>query len=135
MLSDWIESTLLAYAPLASLVGVKVYEELAPADIDYPFVVFNAQSPPRVVRGVGLATVMVSAVYTIKAVGRGDSYTALAPVANAIHDGIIQNDTDVVAGGFVFTCSYEQQVMYVEPKGAVQFRNLGGEYAVQAQAS
>lgn len=135
LINQWIEATLIAYSPLAALVQQKVYLDKAPDDIDYPFVIFNAQSPPRVIRGVGLATVMVDSVYTIQAVGRSESYTAIAPIAAAIKSGIERAEHVAVPDGFVLTCSYERQVMYSEPKGQVQARHLGGEYRIYAQAS
>lgn len=135
LINEWIRATLLAYTPLTDLVADRIHLELAPDATDYPFVIFNAQSPPRVIRGVGLAVVMVDAVYQIKAVGRGDSYTQIAPIAAAIKSGIERSEYQAVPDGYVFTCSYERQVMYGEPKGQVQARHLGGEYRVFAQAS
>lgn len=135
MIDQWIESTLLNSSAVTNIVNDRVYLDLAPAEAEYPFVVYQAISPPRTIRGLGVEHWMVDGNWQVKGTCRGDAYLPIAPLAAAIHAALVTNETDVVAGGMVFTCTFERQVMHGEPKGQVQFRHLGGEYRIQAQAS
>lgn len=135
LVGNWISATLLADATLVGLVSTKVFEDLAPNGTPFPYVVFNVQDAPYVVRGVGLAEVMVDTIFTVKAVAQVSSYDVLAPHASAIRAALVTAETQAPTGGLIFTCSYERQVAYAEGRGAEQVRHLGGEYKIQAQPS
>lgn len=131
----WIDETLKAYTPLTDIVGQRIFSDLAPSGSVFPYVIYQVQSPPSVVRGVGLAEVMVDTIYTVKAINQSPSYAALAPAASAIRSAMVTADTQAPTGGLIFTCGYERQVAYTEGRGTEQARHLGGEFRIQAQAT
>jgi hypothetical protein len=126
-------------AQAAALDGIsaglseRIFEEVAPDDALYPFIVWQCQSPPRDVRGVGSFRVMVDTLYIVKAVAQGTSYAPLVPVARVI-DGAMTNTTGTAVGdGHVFTSTRNDQYSLREPAEGTEFRHLGGEYRIQAQ--
>lgn len=135
LVGKWIDTTLKAYTTLTNIVSTRIYEDMAPAGTPFIYVIYNVQDSPRVVRGVGLAEVMVDTIYTVKAIAQCTSYDTLAPTASAIRGALVTAETQAPTGGLIFTCSYERQVAYAEGRGAEQTRHLGGEFRIQAQPS
>lgn len=135
MIDEWIKDTLSNDPTVSGIAVGGVHLDLAPPDVQYPFIVYQAIEPPRVIRGLGVEHWMVDGTWQVKGTARGVEYLPIAPLAHAIHDALVTGDTDAVSDGYIFTCTFERQVMHGEPKGQVQFRHLGGEYRIQAQAS
>lgn len=136
----WVEEKLTQHAPFdtisAGLTG-RVFNRVAPATAEFPYIVYQSQTPPNVVRGVGDAEVMVDTIYIVKAIAQGSDYSALVPVANAIRTALVSANGEVITGavGTVFTCQYERGFSLVENEQTKQFRHLGGEFRIQAQAA
>ena len=141
MIDQWIEQKLKVDAAgalnaIATDLSTRVYNEVGPEGIDYPFIVYQTQDDPAVVRGVGSAEVMVDTIYVVKAIAQGVSYEALAQVASAIRDALVSDNGESIVGGIgnVFTCRYERQIRLSTVEQGNQFRHLGGAYRIQARA-
>jgi hypothetical protein len=141
MIDIWVENQLkVVHAALFEAIDVglsqRVYPDMAPQGIEYPFIVFQQQVTPEVVRGVGSAEVMVDTIYIVKAIAQGTTDGPLAPVASAIHDALVSNNGEAIIGGIgtIFTCHYKSQFKLTTAEQGSQFRHLGGAYRIQAQA-
>lgn len=133
----WVESALKSYAGLDAVspgLTQRVYSQYAPADAQYPFIVWQVASPARDIRGVGVIRVMVDTLYIVKAVAQVDSYAPLAPVARAIDSALTAPDQIAVADGFILSSVREEQFSLVEVEAGKQYRHFGGQYKIHAQA-
>lgn len=139
MIDGWIASKLIGASVLDDIftgLSQRVYNMFAPAFTGFPFIIFQAQSPPAVVRGVGSAEVMVDTIYVVKAIAQGTSYAALAPIASAIRFMLVTNNGETTSNGDeIISCSYERQFALTEVSEAKQFRHLGCELRIQARAA
>lgn len=140
MIDLWVQNRLTSHSAFNSLyTGLtgKVFNRLAYGNPTYPYIVFQAQSPPEVIRGVGLAEVMVSTIYVVKAIAQCNTYEPLAGVAAEIRSAMVTPASSTVPGGIgeVFMCRYERQFTMVETEQGTQFRHMGGEFLIQAQAA
>lgn len=140
MCDKWVKFRLnghSAFDAISAGLSGRVYNRIAPATTKYPYIVFQAQTPPRVVRGVGDAEVMVDTLYVVKAIAQGTDFEALAPVATAIRTALVAANGEAIpdGAGSVFTCRFEQSFSMVESEQSQQFRHLGGEFRIQAQAA
>lgn len=138
MCSLWVKVALEAKAAdfdaIAPGLSSRIFEDFAPDGTPYPFVVFQCQSPPRDIRGVGTSRVMVDTLYVVKAVSQVDSYLPLAPIARTIDSAMTSSTGSAVGDGFVLTSVRQDQFAMVEVDSGTQFRHFGGEYKLQAQA-
>lgn len=114
-------------------LSTRIFEDVAPVGTDYPFIVWQCQTPPRDVRGVGTFRVMVDTLYVVKAVAQATSYAPLAPVAAVIDAAMTSSTGATVDDGLVFTSVRNDQFALREISEGTQFRHLGGEYRIQAQ--
>lgn len=114
-------------------LSTRVYEDVAPNDARLPYIVWQCQSPPRDVRGVGTFRVMVDTLYIVKGVSQGTSYAPLAPVAAAIDRAMTNSTGSAVEDGMVLTSVRNDQFSLREVAEGTEFRHLGGEYRIQAQ--
>lgn len=139
MIDVWVEDKLTSHAAFNSLgfgtLTDRVFNAWAPDGTQFPYIIFQAQSPPEVVRGVGDAEVMVSTIYVVKAVAQGSNFNTIAPVAGEIRTALVTPNGEAITGsiGTIFTCFYEKQVSMTQPVATQQFRHLGGEFTIQAQ--
>lgn len=140
MVDTWVRSKLEAHAAFDTIspgLTGRIHNRLAPEGTDFPYIVFQAQTPPEVVRGVGFEEVMVDTIYIVKAIAQGTDFLALAPVASAIRTALTSPNGETVTTGIgtVFTSRYERSFSMVENEQTKQFRHLGGEFRIQAQAA
>lgn len=136
MIEEWVESTLknhLAFDTISAGLSQRVFDGLAPRGAKYPFIVWQAQSPPRDIRGVGPHTIMVDAVYIVKAVAQAKSYMPLKDVAHQINEALVQTGVNV-EGGYMLSIARERQHSQATIEEGTEFRHLGGVYQVQATA-
>lgn len=135
--TEWVRQQLLAKAAdfnaISDGLSLRLYEDFAPTDAVYPFVIYQCQSPPRDIRGVGVSRVMVDTLYVVKAVAQVSSYAPLAPVASVIDAALTSPAGSPVADGFVFASVREEQFSLVEIDNGTQYRHFGGQYRIQAQ--
>lgn len=127
-------SIVTALNAISAGLATRIYGDLAPTDAVYPFIVFQCQSPPRDIRGVGVVRVMVDTLYVVKAVAQTTSYAPLVGVAKVIDQAMTAPDVVAVGDGFVLSSVREDQFQLVEVDSGKQFRHLGGQFRIQAQA-
>lgn len=146
MLAIWIEQRLqdaaaslnaLGWTIDGVLLSQRVYQDVAPATAAYPFIVYQPQVLPEVIRGVGSEEVMVDTIYVVKAIAQGSDDTVVGPVSAVIHNALVANNGDAIDGGIgdVFMSRRVQVVRYTETAQGSQFRHLGGAYQIQSRAA
>lgn len=146
MLAIWIEHRLQnASAALDALgwtikgvpLSQRVYPDVAPANIAYPYIVYQPQVLPEVIRGVGSEEVMTDTIYVVKAVAQGSDDTVVGPVSAVIHNALVESYGEEVSGGIgdVYMSRRVQVVRYTETAQGSQFRHLGGAYQIQSRAA
>lgn len=128
-----LEALVISGLPMTGL-SARVFEDFAPEGTPYPFIIFQCQSPPRDVRGVGTTRVMVDTLYVVKTVAQVMSYAPLAPVAKVLDNAITTSVGGPVADGLVFTAVREEQFALNEIDSGKQYRHFGGVYRIHAQA-
>lgn len=129
--NQWIYETLSGDATIASLVGTRIYEGLAPQGAALPFVVFQFMAGADVV-AVGAVRVMNSGLYQVKAICQGESYSPAAAIADRI-DTLLQGANGSVSDGVIYGCTREQPLTLIEQEHGIQYRHVGGLYRVYAQ--
>lgn len=139
-IQEWVVSRLTDSADLADALGIdtedvaaRIWDSPPPPDADLPYIDVMV-TEPRDVGALGLIQVMASALVTVKVVGREESYEPLRPVAVAIHAALQGRTGDQVSGGgAVLSSDRLRAVAYPEVTEGVEYRHLGGTYAVNAQ--
>lgn len=135
----WVEARLTTRAAELEAIdaglSTRVFQFVAPPDTRYPFIVYQPQSPPRDVRGVGVTRLMVDTLYLVKAVAQTDDFAVLAPVAKEIDLAMTSPDVTAVADGLVLCSVREDQFALPEYDAGTHFRHLGGIYKIHAQAT
>jgi hypothetical protein len=139
LVDGWIESRFLVPEFAAVLEAIdpglstRVYQDVGPETARYPFIVYQCQSPPRDVRGVGVSRVMVDTLYVVKAVSPAATYAPLVPVASAIDRAMTSAEGGSIFDGLVFASVRTEQYSMTTREQGETFRHLGGEYRIQAQ--
>lgn len=128
----WLFSKLTGDTTLMNLVtGVFSWPGVS---LTYPCVVFQEQSPPRDVRGVGPSTYMVDGLWLVRGIVEANSYTgALETIANRTHTLLHAASGSVPTYGNVWVCVREQTFRLSEITSGRQFRHLGGIYRIYAK--
>lgn len=135
VIEGWINSTLLADTTITNAVGQRVAEGQAKEDwVEpiYPMILFQEQSPPRDIHGVGATIIMVEGLYLIKAIVEGDSYVPAQPLAERINF-LFHDKTVATAGGEIFSSVRERPFRMPEVDSGVDYRHLGAIYRIQAK--
>lgn len=127
-----LDALVINGTPVGNL-SARLFEDSAPPDTPYPFIIFQCQVPPRDVRGVGTTRVMVDTMYVVKAVAQVPTNDALAPIARVIDLSLTTSVGGIVEDGHIFTCIREEQFSLNEIENGKQFRHFGGLYKIQAQ--
>lgn len=126
-----VDSTLLAQLPGGTLANI--FNGVAPYETVDPWVSFDLWIPPEDIRGVGGARVGINAMYVVRGVCRGASYTPLKVIAGRIdallHQAPIANVTD----GVIFSSQRHMPFSMEEVQAGQQYRHRGGIYMIQAQ--
>jgi hypothetical protein len=133
-IDEWIVAQLGADGDLVDEVGQRIYGDKAPEDAAFPFVLFQAQSPARDVRGIGLGTparIMVNAIYLVRAVGRAEDYGPLRPAADRI-DEVLEAASGNVFSGTVVHCVRQEEFRLTETLAGAQVRHLGAMFRIWA---
>lgn len=137
LVNDWIEARLATRATQLEAISTglsgRIYYQVAPETAAFPHIVYQCQSPPRDVRGVGLSTVMVDTIYIVKATAQTASYETLGPIAKEINVAMSSETGSSVGDGAVFTSSRNSVFAQRDPGSGVPVLHLGGEYHIQAQ--
>lgn len=136
IVDKFLYSVLGADAQLASVIGAKIYTDMAPRQATFPFVVFQLYTPRQDTRAINSAKIRVWSEidYLIRGVDKTESYASLELIANRI-DEVIDGRTGVsVPGGVVETCLRRFPFRYQEIQDGVQIRHMGGVYRFNAKA-
>jgi len=133
MASDaWLYSRLSGDGVLASLVGSRIFGQIAPRDAEYPLVVFQFQGGHDV-GGVNATRIMTQEVYLVKAAAKSSSFDTLKPIA-ARCDELLHGARGATTDGVILACVREQPIKLVEIEDGVQYRILGGIYRIYCGA-
>lgn len=140
MIDAWVEDRLSGWTPfdtIATGLTSKIYNQFAPEGTPYPYIIFQAQEPPRDVRGVGSARVMVDTLYVVKGVAQAEDFHGLRALAREIDAAMTvpNGDLDSIGGAAIFASIREQQFALTEIESGKQYRHLGGQYRIHAQAT
>lgn len=127
----WIEAQLSGSSAVTNVVSNRIYSDVAPPNIDYPFIVYYVISPDDV-RGVSSQRIMSSTIYLVKATALSSDYAALQPLVEAI-DAALDGQSGAVTGGNVLMCSRQRPHRQAETLDGNTYRHLGGEYLIQVQ--
>lgn len=133
IVDELIYKTLLGDATINSYIGNRIFEYQHPSGADYPCIVFNNQTPPRDIRGVGSATIMTDTLYVIKVIGETTSYLPIQPISKKIHslfNGMQATNTGLDQNGTVIGMVREEVIKYPEVDAGKHYRHLGGLYRV-----
>ena len=129
VIDEWLETVL---ADITDVTGV--FNELAPTEQLYPFIVYQLQSPSDVV-GLGpQARIMVDAEYVVRVVAAVGSFADIAEIANEI-DAAIDGQGGPTSTGVVLGTVRLAQYRQVEQFQNDQIHHLGGRYRIQAQGA
>lgn len=138
--SEWIYSKLVAASAVTAIVGsgsaARIYADVAPPGASWPFVIFQHQGSVDVTGQNPGTRVLVSSLWTVKAVARGESYAALATLADAL-DAALQAASGTADDATIYSCVREQPLQFAEldesstPGG--QWRHLGAIWRILVQ--
>ncbi len=127
---DWIQATLLADVDV-SAITTDIYQDRAPKDATYPFIVIQSQLSTDVM-GVGTSRIITDSMFIVKSIAQSETYTPLIPLSKAI-DIALHGATGSLAGGSVFACIRDESFRFSETEDGDHFKHLGGVYKLQLQ--
>lgn len=138
--AEWIYTRLAGTSAVTAIVGsgsaARIYADVAPPGAAWPFVIFQHQGSVDVTGQNPGTRVLVSSLWTIKAVGRGESYAALATLADAI-DTAMQGAAGTADDATIYSCVREQPIQFAELDDSTtpgeQWRHLGALWRVLVQ--
>lgn len=122
-------------AALSITQQARVWSDVAPQGVPFPYVITQAQSAVDVV-ATGPYRVMVNTIYLVKAIIQGQYYSPLQiSMANRI-DSLLQGvkADSVQGGGRIVSCVRQRPFRLTEATNGVQYRQLGGIYEVNVQS-
>lgn len=125
---DWLYDTLSANGAIATVVGGRIYRNVAPAGATFPYIVMQYVSGTDVY-AMGGVRVVSSVVVIVKAVGPVSQYAALASLADAIDAAI----SGAVNGRSVLSCLRLTALDYEEEYSGVRYHHIGGQYSLVVQ--
>lgn len=129
-LDTLIYATLTADAALVALASKRVFSEVGPEGITFPYVLYSFQSGSDQ-NGVGGVRIFSRPVYRIEAVDKADSFSTAAKIADRI-DKVLQNVRgQAVVNGVTYQvdgCVRRTPVRIAEEDQGVRYNRLGGLY-------
>lgn len=134
--ADGIDGNGDAYQGLATLIGARVYPDLAPAcestsnGAPQPWIAYSLMSDADS-NSLGLERGSARMVYMVKAVCAGGSWSPLAPVMNRV-DAVMQG-ARAAQGGVKLTVSRQGVKRWSEFDNGMRYNNAAGLYAIVAQ--
>lgn len=128
----WLDATLRNDAILASLVGNRIYNMLAPPEAALPLIVWSYQGGADLM-ALGANRILANVLYQVKAIAQGFSFTTLRAIADRC-DALLHGARGTVTGGFILSSVREQIVQFTEVEEGIPYRHLGGLYRIQVQA-
>lgn len=137
IIDPWLWATLSTDATLlAMLPGTdktkSIISTLAVGGVSAPYVAFFCSSP-RDINAVGGVRVDVEAMYTVKAVGEGASWSTVKALAGRVDALLHGQDVDTPTGHI--SCRRDMVVQYAEVDAGTQFRHLGAVFRIRAYST
>lgn len=119
----------------SNLVGVqnRVFVDAAPRGTQYPYVIYQLQTPEDV-RTLNGTRIMTTGTWIVKAIMQTATYADLSSIAAAIDSQLhkAQYHTDVGSGA-VLACVRERPFKMSEVNDGLLILHLGGFYRIYAQ--
>jgi hypothetical protein len=117
---------------LQGLVGDRVYMDIPPPQSSFPLIIVGfLASTPLHKNGGGI--LLHRLIYSVQAVGAGDSYAPLSAIAGALDTCLVQSYC-LSQDGYTFeNISKQSALQYTETVDDRHFKHLGGIYAILVQ--
>lgn len=134
-LDRWLYNTLRNYAPLAALVGTRIYTEVASQDATHPLVVFGFNAGSDTITIGGESRILVRARYLVKAIARLENVAVASQVASRIDDALVAANGSVVVDGVTLQiqgCIREEMIRFREVADPQSYIHVGGIYRIFA---
>lgn len=137
VVDSWIPAALatqtVALDAISPGLSGRIFPDMAPYGETYPFIVYQCQSDPVDVRGVGITTIMTETTYIVKVVAASDYLTLGAVVA--IVNAALTTASPVLpaAGGTIVSSVKTKGFSLTETVDGKEVRNLGGFYDIFVQ--
>lgn len=121
----WLCSVLEGDATLQGLTNNQhVYQDVAPAQASYPFIEIAFVDGMPVTNATA-DKIMTDEVWIVKAVGKGDDYTPLAPIVDRIGQVLHK-----ASGTGVIGCTEEDVFRLSELENGAVYKHLGHYYRI-----
>lgn len=121
----WLCNVLEGDATLQALTNnQQVYQDTAPRSAAYPFISIQMVNGLPV-QNATADKIMTDEVWIVKAVGKGDDYTPLAPIVDRIGQVLHK-----ASGVGVIGCAEEDVFRYSEEEQGETFKHLGHYYRI-----
>ena len=129
-IASWLYSRLSGDATLTTLVGSRIYRELAPQGAAYPMITFSQQSAIDK-NGVAGAHLMDNQLWLVKVIGTGESYASMRPISDRIFQVLHQQGQVAVNGAFIGRAVREQMIPQgAEYVGSVRYNYLNAQFRI-----
>lgn len=131
---SWLYQTFAGDSTLAPLIGgaaPRIYNGVAPAGSQYPFVVLQLLSGGNDLMALGAIRIWADMLWLIKAVTKGASTGPLEPIANRI-DQLLHAASGTVTSGVIWECVRERPFELPTVENGVSYQQIGGEYRIKA---
>lgn len=129
----WIFETLSTDATITATVGTRIFSDLAPQNIAYPLLTYSAIAINDVF-GVGTTRFYINALYLIRIITTGETFTTIKNAANQI-DTLFHGKQTATAYGRIVACTRERPFKLVEaPENGVRYNHRGGIYRILARS-
>lgn len=115
-------------------IADRVWDSVAPEGTNPPWITFQVGDADDV-RALGPDhPLFVQVTLQVKVIGRGETYTALSPIARRLADVLHGTHNDPVSNdGMILTCLRRRTIQYPEQGHGLQYRHLGAIYEVNTQ--
>lgn len=133
VIDRFLHNTLTTDAGVTALVDDRVFGYVVPEGEPFPAIVFQYMGGIDV-RVSGAKTLAVNAVYLVKAVAQGSSFSGADAIAKALHNAL-QAASGVDAGGYVYSVVRESPFSLVTVEDKVRYNHRGGLYRILAKAN
>lgn len=131
---EWLYSVLKNDGTLngvSLLNGQRIYNEVAPQNAAFPYVVFGLRSATDLDKNNG--RLLTDTLYSVKVVGQSSSFAQLSAIFSRI-DELLHLAQGTVTSGRVIASSREEVFKYVENgDGGVLYHHLGGYFRILAR--
>ncbi len=129
----FLQAALAALPELGGPGAPRVWQDVAPADVTEPFVVYQWQNPGvGDDEAIGNVRVWVDQLWVVRAVMQTRDWADLEPAAAAL-DGVLQAVGGPAQGGYVVSSTRVGPYSLIERVGGSEYRHLGGTYRLLVQ--